>query len=98
MCFTCNAVPVLAPNYKQHILPWAELRKVCYSLPELYAKPGGGREVNETSEAGARAIRVWEPLLYCTKALVGHERADSLLFQCIISFLLEVLTVLYMKK
>jgi hypothetical protein len=29
-------VPVLAPNYKQHIL--AKVRKVCYSLAELYVK------------------------------------------------------------
>jgi hypothetical protein len=36
--FTCPLVPVLAPNYKQHILSPAEVRKVCYSLPELYVK------------------------------------------------------------
>jgi hypothetical protein len=33
-----DLVPLLAPNYKQHILSSAELRKVCYSLPELYVK------------------------------------------------------------
>jgi hypothetical protein len=34
--FTCRLVPVLAPNYKQDILSLAEVRKVCYSLAELY--------------------------------------------------------------
>jgi hypothetical protein len=28
--FTCQLVPVLAPNYKQHILSLAKLRKECY--------------------------------------------------------------------
>jgi hypothetical protein len=31
-------VPVLASNYKQHILSPAEVTKVCHSLAELYAK------------------------------------------------------------
>jgi hypothetical protein len=30
--FTYQLVPVLAPNYKQHILSPAEVIKVCYSL------------------------------------------------------------------
>jgi hypothetical protein len=36
--FYLPLVPVLAPNYKQHILSTAKLRKACYSLPELYVK------------------------------------------------------------
>jgi hypothetical protein len=31
-------VPVLAPNYKQHILLPAKVRQLCYSLIELCAK------------------------------------------------------------
>jgi hypothetical protein len=31
-------VLVLAPNYKQHILSPAKVRKVCYSLAELCVK------------------------------------------------------------
>jgi hypothetical protein len=31
-------VPVLAPNYKQHILSPAEVRQLCYSLAELHVK------------------------------------------------------------
>jgi hypothetical protein len=31
-------VPVLAPNYKQHILSPDKVRKICYSLAELYIK------------------------------------------------------------
>jgi hypothetical protein len=34
--FPYHLVPVLAPNYKQHILSPAEVRNVCYSLAELY--------------------------------------------------------------
>jgi hypothetical protein len=36
--FTYYLVPVLAPKYKQHILSPSKLRKVCYSLPEIYVK------------------------------------------------------------
>jgi hypothetical protein len=36
--FTYHLVPVLAPNYKQHILSSAEVRKVCCSLAELYVR------------------------------------------------------------
>jgi hypothetical protein len=36
--FTYQLLPVLAPNYKQHVLPSGEVRKVCYSLAELYVK------------------------------------------------------------
>jgi len=53
--FTYHLVPVLAPNYKQHILSPAKVRKVCYSLAELYVKSvylnlfgWRGREVHET--------------------------------------------------
>jgi hypothetical protein len=36
--FTYDLVPVLAPNYNQHILSPAKLRKVRYSLAELHVK------------------------------------------------------------
>jgi hypothetical protein len=36
--FTYHLLPVLAPNYKQHILSPAEVRKVCYSVAELYVR------------------------------------------------------------
>jgi hypothetical protein len=36
--FIYRLVPILAPNYKQHILSPAKLIKVCYSLAELYVK------------------------------------------------------------
>jgi hypothetical protein len=36
--FTYHLVPVLVPNYKQHILSPGKVRKVCYSLIELYVK------------------------------------------------------------
>jgi hypothetical protein len=36
--FTYYLVPVLAPNYKQHIFLLAKVRKVCYSLAELDVK------------------------------------------------------------
>jgi hypothetical protein len=36
--FTCHLVPVLASSYKQHILSPAEVRKICYSLAELYVR------------------------------------------------------------
>jgi hypothetical protein len=36
--FTYQLVPVLAPNYKQHILSPAKVRKECYSLAEIYVK------------------------------------------------------------
>jgi hypothetical protein len=47
-------VPILAPNYKQHILSPAKFRKLCYSLAKLYVISvylnlfgGGGRKVHE---------------------------------------------------
>jgi hypothetical protein len=53
--FTYRLVPILTPNYKLHILSPAEVRKVCYSLAELYVKYvylnliwRKGRDVNET--------------------------------------------------
>jgi hypothetical protein len=36
--FACHLVPVLAPNYKQHILSPAKVGKVCSSSAELYIK------------------------------------------------------------
>jgi hypothetical protein len=36
--FTYRLGPVLAPNYKQHILSPAEVRKVYYSSAELYVR------------------------------------------------------------
>jgi hypothetical protein len=36
--FTYHLVPVLARNHKQHILSPAEVRKVRYSLAELYVR------------------------------------------------------------
>jgi hypothetical protein len=56
--FTYCLVLVLAPNYKQHILSPAEVRKVCYSLADLYIncvyinlfrwRGGGGCKVHDT--------------------------------------------------
>jgi hypothetical protein len=53
-------VSILAPNYKQHILSPAKVRKVCYSLAELYVRffylnlfGGGGSEILETFKGGA---------------------------------------------
>jgi hypothetical protein len=34
--FTYHLAPLLAANYKQHILSTAKRRKVCYSLAEFY--------------------------------------------------------------
>jgi hypothetical protein len=36
--FTYHSVPVLAPNYKQHILSPATVRELCYSLVEIYVR------------------------------------------------------------
>jgi hypothetical protein len=36
--FTYHLVPVLAPNYKQHIFSPAKFGNVCCSLAELYVK------------------------------------------------------------
>jgi hypothetical protein len=36
--FTHPLVPVLSPNYKQHILSLAKHIKVCYSLAELHVR------------------------------------------------------------
>jgi hypothetical protein len=38
LIFIYHLVPVLAANYKQHILSPAKLRNVCYSLADLYVK------------------------------------------------------------
>jgi hypothetical protein len=54
--FTYRLVPVQAPNYKQPILSSAKLRKVRYSLHEIYVKSvylnlfgWRCREIHETS-------------------------------------------------
>jgi hypothetical protein len=69
--FSYRLVPVLAPNFKQHILSLAEVIKVCYSLAELYVKcvylnlfGWRGRDIYETFQRGVQAIKVWEPLIY----------------------------------
>jgi hypothetical protein len=36
--FAHQLVPVLTPNYKQHILSPAKVRKLCYSLAQLLVK------------------------------------------------------------
>jgi hypothetical protein len=67
--FTYRLGPVLAPNYKQHILSPAEVRKVCYSLAELcqiflfdfILVEGAGRLW--ILSKGAQAIKFWEPLV-----------------------------------
>jgi hypothetical protein len=60
-----SSLPVLVPNYKQHILSSAKGRKVCYSLTELYFKSvhmnfsdRRGRAVHETFGRGGEAIKV----------------------------------------
>jgi hypothetical protein len=65
-------VPVLSPDYKQHILSSELLRRVCYSLPELYVRYvylnlfgcRGPWSPCKISREGGRAIKVWEGLLY----------------------------------
>jgi hypothetical protein len=64
----CRLVPVLAPNYKQHILSLAKHRKVCFSLPELYVRSvylnlfgWSGAWSPWNILRGRRAIKVWEP-------------------------------------
>jgi hypothetical protein len=54
--FTYHLIPVMASNYKQHILLPAKLRKLYYSLTEIYVKSVyfnlfgcRGREGHETS-------------------------------------------------
>jgi hypothetical protein len=57
--FTSRIVPVLAANYKQHGLVPAKVRKVCYSLTEIYVRCAydklfgwRGRDVYETIYRG----------------------------------------------
>jgi hypothetical protein len=59
-------VPVLAPNCKQHILSPAKVRKVCYSLAELYVTSvyfnligWRGREFIKPFK-GAQVIKFWD--------------------------------------
>jgi hypothetical protein len=54
-------VLVLAPNYKQHILSLAKVRKVCYSLAKIYVKSAylnlfwwRGREFHETPQGALK--------------------------------------------
>jgi hypothetical protein len=69
--FTYHVIPVLlSPNCKQQILSSDKLRKLCYSLPEIYVKYVylnlfGWRRLWSPSNflRGARAIKVREPLL-----------------------------------
>jgi hypothetical protein len=64
--FTYHLVPVLAPNYKQHILSPDEAGKVCYSLAELYVGSiylnlfwWRGQEFHETIQVGgAQSMKV----------------------------------------
>jgi hypothetical protein len=60
----------MAPNYKQHILSPAEVRKVCYPLAELYVRSvylnlfgWRGLDVHETIR-GAQDMKLCETLLY----------------------------------
>jgi hypothetical protein len=67
--FTYHLVPVLAPNYKQHTFSPAKVRKVCYSLAEIYVRSVylnlfRWTEVNFMKHLrGAQAISVWELLV-----------------------------------
>jgi hypothetical protein len=70
--FTHPLVPVLAPNYKQHILSPAEVRKVCCSFVELYVKSvylisfgwwGARLSSNIAKGGGAEAVKLWKPLV-----------------------------------
>jgi hypothetical protein len=62
-CFTYHLVPVLAPNYKQHILSPAECRELCYSLAEVCVKSvyldllgGGGQNFMQHFKREPQAI------------------------------------------
>jgi hypothetical protein len=67
--FTFSLVSVLAPNYKQHNLSSAKLRKICYSLSELYVRSVylslfRWREVKFVKLLkGDSSHKVWEPLV-----------------------------------
>jgi hypothetical protein len=52
-------VPVLAPNYKQHILSPVKVINLCYSLAELYIRCV---YLNLFGWRGAQAIQFWEAL------------------------------------
>jgi hypothetical protein len=75
--FTCHLVAVLAPNYKQHILSPAEVRKECYSLAEIYViyvylnlfEWKGARRLWNILK-GVQAIKVWEHLYYIKSTLI----------------------------
>jgi hypothetical protein len=67
--FYLPLLPVLAHNYKQHILSLAKLRKVCYSLAELCVKfvylnvfewRGGGVKFMKH----LRGRKLWEPIFW----------------------------------
>jgi hypothetical protein len=77
VCITLiTLVPVLSPNYKQHILSLAEVTEVCYSLAEIYVKSvhlnfsDGGCVL--MIWGGAQAIKGREPLV-CVLALAFIE-------------------------
>jgi hypothetical protein len=62
---TCQLVPVMASNYKQHILSPDKVSKICYSLAELHTKSVylnlfGWRG----AFSGVQAIKFWKPLAY----------------------------------
>jgi hypothetical protein len=69
--FTSLLVPVLAPNYKQHILSPVKVRKAYCSLAELYDKRvylnlfgwRGARHTWNVLKRGA-TYKVWAPLVY----------------------------------
>jgi hypothetical protein len=64
-----NLSPLLAPNYKQHILSPAKVSEVCYLLAELVIRYVYFEFVRVEGDAtfmkllkGAKVIKVWEPL------------------------------------
>jgi hypothetical protein len=75
-----HLVPVLAPNYKQHILSPAKVWKVCYSLAELYVRSvyfnlfgGGGATFMKYFKGGTSCKNLGTSAIY--KQL--HEKKFS---------------------
>jgi hypothetical protein len=67
------------PNYKQHTLSPAEVRKVCYSVAQLYIKSvylklfeWRGQEFHGTLPRGVQGIKVWEHLEYTDQYLLCY--------------------------
>jgi hypothetical protein len=90
--FYSYLVPVLAPNYKQHILSPAKVRKLCFSLAERYVRSvyenvfgwrGGGVGFRETlqGEASYKSLRSYG--LYTSLGFQGREQ----IFSCVKLFL-----------